>query len=195
MTKNEAIEFEKQLKDFISIEARDMDISSESLDDLIDKCIEIYPDEILHMGMFDLGNESTSIRPGNVRFNQRDFYIACASLAASAAYPNSKWGYFVIGLNCLIFANSAADTVTKKITENEAYIVAFLHTHNMYNHGLEEDLFDNEFNNWYHNETGDDMSMQRIHKALKNLYNMKSIAIVNGEIRLLETVWRNRLTS
>ena len=195
MTKNEAIELEKQLKDFIASEARDMEIPSELLDDLIDKYIEIYPDEILQIGMFDLGDESKSIRPGNVRFNQRDFCIACASLAASAAYPNSLWGYFVIGLNCLIFINSAADTVTKKISENEAYIVAFLHTHNMYNHGLEEDQFDNEFNNWYHSETGDDMSKLRIHKALKDLYNMKSVAIVNGEICLLETVWRNKLTS
>ena len=80
------------------------------------------------------------------------------------------------------------------IFANSMY-VPFLHTHNMYNHGLVEDLFDNEFNNWYRNETGEDMSKQRIHKALKNLYDMESVAIVNGEIRLLETVWRNRLTS
>lgn len=80
------------------------------------------------------------------------------------------------------------------IFANSMY-VPFLHTHNMYNHGLVEDLFDNEFNNWYRNETSEDMSKQRIHKALKNLYDMESVAIVNGEIRLLETVWRNRLTS
>jgi len=67
--------------------------------------------------------------------------------------------------------------------------------HDMYNHGLEENQFDNEFNNWYHNETGDEMSEQRIHRALKNLYNMNSVAIINGEIRLIEKVWRNKLTS
>lgn len=195
MTKDEAIEFEEQLNDFIKSEAKDMQFSSVPLDDLIDKYIEIYPDEISHMGMFDLGDESKSIRPGNIRFNQKDFYVACASLATSIASPNSLWGYIVIGLNCLIFASSAVDTVTKKVSENEGYIVAYLHMHDMYNHGLEENQFDNEFNNWYHNETGDEMSEQRIHKALKNLYNMNSVAIINGEIRLIEKVWRNKLTS
>ena len=193
MTKNGAIEYEKQLKQFIAKEAEDMKISSDQIIQMIDKYVEIYPDKLTSMGMFDLGDNSRSIRPGNVCFNQRDFFIACVSLATSVAMPNTLWGYIALGLNCLIFTSSVVDTVTKEITENEAYIVSYLHMHNMYNQGLPENEFGDAFKTWYHEETGDDMSTQRMQKALGNLYRMESAEIIEGEIRLKEKVWRNNL--
>ena len=195
MTKQEALEFENQLKAYIAQEATELNIPADSLVDMIDQNVEIYPDKISSMGMFDLGEDSKSIRPGNIRFNLKDFLIAGAALGSSVAYPNTWWGYIALGLTCLVFANDTVGSAIQKITEHEAYIVAYLHTHNMYDHGVAESDFSNQFKIWYRAETGEEITDQRIQKALKKLFNMKSIAIINGEICLMEKVWRNELTS
>lgn len=193
MNKNEAIEFEKQLKNYIAREAVNMNLSPDKVNEMIDKYVEIYPDNLIHMGMFDLGENSRSICLGNVRFNLKGFFTAAAGLVASAAIPQDNWGYFVMALNCIIFISGLADTIIKEINENEAYIIAFLHMHDMYNWGLPENEFKSKFKSWYESKTGDDISIQRMQKALNTLYNMNSVEIIEGQIRLKEEVWRNRI--
>lgn len=193
MTKNEAIEFEKELKKFISNEAEIMNLPTEQINEILDQHVEIYPDNLTSMGMFDLGDKSKSIRPGNIHFNLRGFLEATAGLLSSVAIPQNPWTCFVLGLDCFLFICGVSDSITKEISENEAYIVAFLHTHNMYDHGLLEENFGTTFNTWYEEKTGEKMTPQKMQKALNNLYDMKSTDIVSGEIRLKDKVWRNKL--
>lgn len=193
MTKNEAIEFEKELKKYVINEAELMNLSSEQVIEVLDQYVEIYPDKLTSMGMFDLGDRSKSIRPGNIHFNLRGFLEAAAGLGSSAVIPQDTKAWFVLALNCFLFVCGVSDSITKEISENEAYIVAFLHTHNMYDHGLLEENFGTTFNTWYKEKTGEKMTPQKMQKALDNLYKMKSADIVTGEIRLVEKVWRNKL--
>lgn len=193
MTKNEAIEFEKELKIFITKEATRMNLPSEQVNEILDQYVEIYPDKLTSMGMFDLGDKSKSIRPGNIHFNMRGFLEATAGLGSSAVIPQDTKAWFVLALNCFLFVCGVSDSITKEISENEAYIVAFLHTHNMYDHGLLEENFGTTFNTWYEEKTGEKMTPQKMKNALNNLYDMKSTDIISGEIRLKEKVWRNKL--
>lgn len=193
MTKNEAIEFEQQLKQFMTQEAMNMELSVDRVTGMIDQYVEIYPDKFVSMGMFDLDEKSKSIRSGNIRFNLKGLWTAAANFAISAVIPATGWGYFVMVLNGLLFVSGVADSIIKEISENEAYVVSFLHSHDMYAHGLPEGDFENAFKIWYREKTDEEMSSQRIKKALDSLYDLEAVEIIDGEIRLKEKVWRNRL--
>lgn len=110
---------------------------------------------LLVYGSYNLGQRSRSISLNNIHFNLRELLKVSASLGASVVIPQSAWGYIVLGLNFYVFASGMIDCFTKDIPENEAYIVAFLHIHNMYDHGLLEDEFELAFNKWYQEKIGE----------------------------------------
>lgn len=64
----------------------------------------------------------------------------------------------------------------------------------MYERGDIENAFYHNFSVWYRQQTGDEISEKRIKKAMENLLNLKSIAIEDGEVRLKERVWHNKLS-
>lgn len=80
------------------------------------------------------------------------------------------------------------------LDERESYVVAYLHSHQMYDRGEPEEVFYVNFPRWYKQQTGDEISAERLRRALNSLLDLKSIKFENGEIRLKERVWRNRLT-
>lgn len=105
--------------------------------------------------------------------------------------PDNWYSYCTFVLAGLVFIGKM---VTKEIGEVESYVVAYLHMHDMYSNGKEENEFYEVFPKWFEEKTGDTLSEQRLHIALDKLLKMGSIEIENGEIHLKEKVWKNYLT-
>lgn len=191
MKRKEAIEFNEELKMFLEKQGVELGLGEGVGANLIDQYIEIYPDEEPIMGMLDLKDKgSVSIKPGNILVNQKAILDAGFNLWLSAEIPEN-----LLNLIKLSFLAVAAIYKTMKIEldENESYIAAYLHTHQMYERGDEEGNFYTNFRSWYKQQTGDEMSLERLEKAFKNLLILKAIAIEDGEVRLKEKVWHNKL--
>lgn len=193
MTREEAVKYEKELKSYVSKVAMNY-LPSTRINELVDSCFEIYPNDPVGMELFSLGRKSFSIRPGNVKFHLRDFISACASLALGASTPTTPQELGILIVRILIFLNGITSSFKNTINHDEAYIVAFLHVHNMYERGILEDDFNKEFKSWYFTQTGDRISDSRIKEAIGYLKDeLKSIIIIDGEVRLREKVWINKL--
>ena len=193
MTKEEAVEYEKELKSYVSEVAMN-NLPSTQMNEMVDLYFEIYPDDPVGMDIYSLGRTSVSIRPGNVKFHLREFISAFAALALGASIPTTPQELGVLIVKILIFLNGITSSFKNTITHDEAYIIAFLHVHNMYERGILEDDFNKEFKSWYFIQTGDIISDLRIKKAIGSLMDdLKSIIIIEGEIRLQEKVWINKL--
>lgn len=60
-----------------------------------------------------------------------------------------------------------------ELDENESYVVAYLHSHQMYDRGEQEMLFYTNFPVWYRRQTGDEIPDKRLEKAVNNLLKLK----------------------
>ena len=66
MNREEAVKFNEELKAFMEKQAAELGLDKGSGASLVDQYIEIYPDELPMMGMFDLNEKgSVSVKPGN----------------------------------------------------------------------------------------------------------------------------------
>ena len=67
MNREEAVKFNEELKAFMEKQAAELGLDKGSGASLVDQYIEIYPDELPMMGMFDLNEKgSVSVKPGDV---------------------------------------------------------------------------------------------------------------------------------
>lgn len=193
MTREEAIKFESALKNYVA-ETKMNNLSETQIYKLVDSHVEIYPDDPVGMDIYSLGKKSFSVRPGNISFHLREFIAACVNLALGTTVPTTPQEVGIFAVRILLFLNSITPSFKNDISNDEAYIVAFLHTHNMYEWGVLEDDFNVKFNLWYFTQTGEKLSDIKIRKAIDYLMNeLKSIIIIDGEIRLKERVWVNKL--
>ncbi len=160
---------------------------------LVDQYIEIYPDELPMMGMFDLNEKgSVSVKPGNVLVHQKKYLMfALGDWVVSLALPKTILNYIQL---CLLTGMTVYNAMEIGLDERESYVVAYLHFHQMYDRGEPEEVFYVNFPRWYKQQTGDEISADRLRRAINSLLDLKSIKFENGEIRLKERVWRNRLT-
>lgn len=193
MKRKEAVEFHEELKRFMEEQAVRLGLEKGVGADLVDQYIEIYPDEFPVMGMLDLGDKgSVSVKPGNVLVNQKKILLAaCVDWIISFAIPKGVLNHIQL---CLYTGIAVYTSMKAELDENESYVVAYLHSHQMYNRGDQEMEFYTNFPVWYRSQTGDDISDKRLEKAVNNLLELKSIQFEAGEIRLKEKVWRNKLT-
>lgn len=192
MKRKEAVEFNEELKICMEEQAVKLGLEKGVGTNLVEQYIEIYPDELPVMGMLDLEDKgSVSVKPGNVLVNQKDILLACFDWAASFAIPESVLKYIHL---CVFTGIAIYKSVKVELDENESYVVAYLHSHHMYDRGDQETVFYTKFPVWYKKQTGDEISNIRLKKAVDNLLDLKSIQIEEGEIRLKEKVWRNKLT-
>lgn len=193
MKRKEAVEFNEELKILMEERAAKLGLKKEIGSDLVDQYIEIYPDEIPMMGMIDLKERgSVSVKPGNILVNQKGILVAaCFDWMVSFAIPESVLNYIQL---CFCTGMAVYKMVKVELDENESYVVAYLHCHQMYERGEEENKFYTNFSIWYNDQTGEDISKERLKKAVGNLLDIKSIAIEDGEIRLKEKVWYNKLS-
>lgn len=193
MKRKEAADFNEELRIFIEKQAVKLGLEKGIGANLVDQYIEVYPDELPMMGMLDLENKgSVSVKPGNVLVNQKGILLAaCVDWVASLAIPETMLNYIQL---CLLTGIAVYKSVKVELDENESYVVAYLHSHQMYDRGEQEIVFYAKFPVWYKRQTGDKISEKRLKKAVDNLLELKSIQIEEGEIRLKEKVWRNKLT-
>lgn len=191
MNRKEAVGFSEELKTFMEKQADKLNLDRETCSNLVDRYVEIYPDEEPMLGMIDLKDKgSVSVRPGNIFVNQKAMLCAVLDWGLSFTFPESVINYIQL---CLLTGIAIYKSVKVELDENESYVVLYLHSHQMYEHGDDENEFYKNFAIWYDRRTGDEISDKRLKKAVKNLLALKSIVIEDGEIRLKEKVWRNRL--
>ena len=192
MNRTEAVKFNEELKIRMEEQAVKLGLEKGIGANLVDQYIEIYPDELPVMGMLDLEDKgSISVKPGNVLVNQKRILLAaCADWVVSFAIPESVLKYVQL---CLLTGTAVYNSMKVELDENESYVVAYLHVHHMYDRGDQESAFYTKFPVWYKKQTGDEITDKRLKKAVDNLLDLKSIQIEEGEIRLKEKVWRNKL--
>ena len=78
MNREEAVKFNEELKAFMEKQAAELGLDKGSGASLVDQYIEIYPDELPMMGMFDLNEKgSVSVKPGNVLVHQKKYFDVC----------------------------------------------------------------------------------------------------------------------
>lgn len=193
MNREEAVKFNEELKVFMEKHAVELGLDRGSGASLVDQYIEIYPDELPMMGMFDLNEKgSVSVKPGNVLVHQKKYLMfALGDWVVSLALPKTILNYIQL---CLRTGMAVYNAMEIGLDERESYVVAYLHSHQMYDRGEPEEVFYVNFPNWYKQQTGDEISTERLRRAINSLLDLKSIKFENGEIRLKERVWRNRLT-
>ena len=193
MNREEAVKFNEELKAFMEKQAAELGLDKGSGASLVDQYIEIYPDELPMMGMFDLNEKgSVSVKPGNVLVHQKKYLMfALGDWVVSLALPKTILNYIQL---CLLTGMTVYNAMEIGLDERESYVVAYLHFHQMYDRGEPEEVFYVNFPRWYKQQTGDEISADRLRRAINRLLDLKSIKFENGEIRLKERVWRNRLT-
>ena len=191
MNRKEAEEFNKKLKMFLEMQAIKLNLEKSVAYNLVDKYIEIYPSDTSIVGMIELKDKgSFSVKPGNILIDQRGLLKAIFELLFSFQIPQNTLNYIQLSLFTFI---AIYESVKIDLDENESYIIAYLHSHNMYEYGDEEHIFYTNFSDWYKRQTGDEISIKKLEKSLKNLLDLKSIEIENGEIKLKEKVWHNNI--
>ena len=193
MNREEAVKFNEELKAFMEKQAAELGLDKGSGASLVDQYIEIYPDELPMMGMFDLNEKgSVSVKPGNVLVHQKKYLMfALGDWVVSLALPKTILNYIQL---CLLTGMTVYNAMEIGLDERESYVVAYLHFHQMYDRGEPEEVFYVNFPRWYKQQTGDEISADRLRRAINSLLDLKSIKFENGEIRLKERLWRNRLT-
>lgn len=193
MNREEAVKFNEELKAFMEKQAAELGLDKGSGASLVDQYIEIYPDELPMMGMFDLNEKgSVSVKPGNVLVHQKKYLMfALGDWVVSLALPKTILNYIQL---CLLTGMTVYNAMEIGLDERESYVVAYLHFHQMYDRGEPEEVFYVNFPRWYKQQTGDEISADQLRRAINSLLDLKSIKFENGEIRLKERVWRNRLT-
>lgn len=188
----EANELNEELKNIMRNNAVKFGLDAESGERLIDKYVEIYPDELPIMGMVDLKEKSSSsIKPGNVLINQKAMLMEAIKLVVPLGIPDGKQQAVALGILGVL---ACVELSRITLDETESYIVTYLHTHQMYGTGEEEALFYHNFSEWYKEQMDEEISQKRIEKSLEHLGELKTINIINGNVVLAERVWHNRIT-
>lgn len=148
MNREEAVKFNEELKAFMEKQAAELGLDKGSGASLVDQYIEIYPDELPMMGMFDLNEKgSVSVKPGNVLVHQKKYLMfALGDWVVSLALPKTILDYIQL---CLLTGMAVYDSIEIGLDERESYVVAYLHSHQMYDRGEPEEMFYVNFPSWY----------------------------------------------
>lgn len=193
MTRKEAMEFNEELKKFMEEQAVELGLEKEVGSKFVEQYVEIHPDEIPMMGMLDLKKKGTySIKGGNVLVNQQAFLQECISFGLEFQIPETGLAFIKLFIRIFI---GICNLMKVQLGEYESYIIAYLHSHWMYNTGDEENIFYKNFSCWYEKQTENKLDHKQIKDAIENLIVLKTIAIEDGEIRLKEKVWRDTLNN
>ena len=191
MNRKETEMFIEELKLYMEKQALQLGMQKGTGVDFVKQYIEVYPDEMPMMGMIDMRDKrSVSVKPGNVLINQKGILLAaCVDWITSFAIPDKVLNYIQL---CLLTGLAIYSSMKVELDENESYVVAYLHSHQMYNRGEIERIFYINFPIWFKQQTGDEISEKRLKKAVETLLLIKSIKFEEGEIKLKEKVWWNR---
>lgn len=191
MNRIQAEKINKELKLIMGEKAEKLNIDKQVGKDLIEKYIEFHPDENSKMGMLDLNSQhSRSVKLPNIIINQKEMWLEEVGIIACSTIPKNKVEFWKL---LLYVAVVTLRLMNIKITDEQAYIVAYLHINHMYETGQNEQEFYAEFTDWYKKQTENEISKNKIKDSLNGLINLKSVEIKNGKVLLKEKVYRNKL--
>lgn len=191
MNRIQAEKIDKELKLIMGEKAEKLNIDKQVGKDLIEKYIEFHPDENSKMGMLDLNSQhSRSVKLPNIIINQKEMWLEEVGIIACSTIPKNKVEFWKL---LLYVAVVTLRLMNIKITDEQAYIVAYLHINHMYETGQNEQEFYAEFTDWYKKQTENEISKNKIKNSLNGLINLKSVEIKNGKVLLKEKVYRNKL--
>lgn len=184
MTTQEAMDYDNKLKNQLMSAAENLGLDKKIGADIVDNYIMVIPDDE-RKGLIFLGNNSASYKFGNITLDFKKAIIAGLELVASVSLPESFFNY----LQLLIIGGFFIQKSTKeKINKLEAYIVYRLHVINAYEIGIPEEIFINDFRNWYKKCKEKSLDVSEIALSIERLYQIKTLDIVEGKIYLKERV-------
>lgn len=187
MTEEETNVQKECMKAFLKQTAKKIDMADLS-ELLADECVIMIPDDTIH-GFVVLGKKAASFKPGNICFDLKRAGIMTAEWAATSAKPDS----FENAVRLIITTAIWISRITKTdISETEASLLAWMHNNNLYDRLEEEQKVISLFYEYYCTRHPGKIEIREIEDAIKNLYEIKCIDIVNGKICLCEKVWGSR---
>lgn len=179
MTEVEAKELNEQLLGFVASQP-----GGAAFVDVIDSNVELVAEPQLMS--FIVGNRrgSESVKLSNVRFNIRSALIAGAEIALSASMPDSLHAAAILCLSVVAFLHESA---TVSLTDDEASMVAYLHTHGGYD-GVDKSILFAGIYHWLLERGEDPMARRAFERALHSLWELRVISCVGDSVVLKELV-------
>ena len=92
MTRQEALDYDNELKNKLALEADMLGLEESTGNSIVDNYIMVIPDDA-RKGMVFLGNEAVSYKFGNIRMDFKKAIAAGIELLASVSCPESLFNY------------------------------------------------------------------------------------------------------
>ena len=185
MTRKQANEYDNELKTQLQDCAKEMQIDQQAGAYIVDNFIEFIPEDHVK-GMIFLGDDPVSYKVGNVRIDLKKAILAGIEFVASISAPEGILNYIQLLIVSAIFIGKASK---QELSRLEAQIVYWLHTILVYHHGILEEDFILNFQDWYQAEEGKALAREDIVNALNHLYQINVTDFEDGFIYLKEKVW------
>ena len=159
MTRQEAIEFDDELKTKLMKASAELGMDEKTGAGIVDRYIMVIPDDD-RKGMIFLGNDAVSYKLGNVRLDLKKAIAAGLELMAAINHPENLFNYLQLVIVAAFFVQKSTG---RAIGKTEAYMV-------------------------YQEYSGQATAESEIRTAVDNLYNQKILNINSGKIYLKERV-------
>lgn len=187
MTRQEAVEYDNELKCKMEQVAEEYSLDAAIGADIVDKYIMILPDDA-RKGMIFLGNTSSSYKCGNITYNLKKAMVAGLELTSAMNEPENFFNYVQLLIVVIFFIQKSIKIDLNKL---EAFVVYYLHKENAYHTGIDEEKFIDNFRVWYHEYTGKMLEVREIQDSINRLYTLKCVDIIEGSVSLKERVAGN----
>lgn len=185
MTREQANEYDNQLKDRLQNCAREILMDQQAGAYIVDNFIEFIPEDPVK-GIIFLGSDPASYKAGNVRLDMKKAIFAGVEFVASINAPDNIFNYIQLLITAALFIGRASK---QELTEVEAHIVYWLHTRGIYEVGIEEKRFVLSFREWFQERERKPLEREDIVNAINHLYQIKVADYKEGSIYLKEKVW------
>lgn len=185
MTRKEAMEYNDNLKKELEQAALKYGLEESVGAYIVDNYITVLPEDA-RKGMIFLGDAPASYKAGNIKIDLRKAVIAGLEFAASISKPESVFNYIQLLIVSAFFIEKSAK---QKLSKLESYIVYLLHKKGAYDTGIKEECFISEAQEWYQQKEGKTVGREGVINAINNLYGIKAVDFINGNIYLKEHVW------
>ena len=189
MNRKEAIDYNEKLKIEIECLSAEYEVDFSLCGFLVDNHIVVFPDNP-RKGMLFLGEESVSYKPGNIRIDLKNALESGMELLISLNRPNGIFNYIQLLLATLIFIKKSTKLVIGKV---EAFVVYVLHKENAYYSGIDEEDLICKVQKLYREREEIELNSVEISEAINQLYENKVVDFKNGNVKLIEVVWSNKI--
>ncbi len=179
MTETEAKDLNERLLGFVASQP-----GGAAFVDVIDSNVELVAEPKLMSFIVGNSRGSESVKPSNVRFNIRSALIAGAGTALSASMPDSLHAAALLCLSVVAFLH---ESTSVSLTDDEASLVAYLHTHDGYD-GVDKSILFAGLYQWLLDCGEDPMSRRVFERTLRSLRELKVIRCAGDSVTLKERV-------